>query len=131
MARADSMKTLAGNPGAGGLAAGGMGLGMGMAVAGQMGGMMNPAMGGMGPAGMPPPLPQASPWYISAQGQQVGPLGPQQLGAYVQQGQLTAATMVWRQGMAGWAQAGTVSELAALFGPPPMGAVPPSPPPLG
>jgi len=130
MARVDSMKILAGNPGAGGLAAGGMGMGMGMAVAGQMGGMMNPAMGTMAPAGAPPPLPQAAPWYISVQGQQTGPIAPQQLGAYIQQGQLSAGTMVWRQGMAGWVAAGTQPELASLFGPPPLGAVPPSPPPL-
>lgn len=126
MARADSAKILAGNPGAGGLAAGGMGLGMGMAMAGQMAGQMAGPMGGA----MPPPLPQALPWYISVNGQQAGPFPAQQLGAYVQQGQLTAATMVWRQGLAAWAAAGTVPELASLFGPPPLGAVPPPPPPL-
>jgi hypothetical protein len=130
MARADALKTLAGNPGAGGLAAGGMGMGMGMAVAGQMGSMMNPAAGpGMGAT--PPPLPQAAAWFASVQGQQVGPVAPAGLGSLVQQGILTAATMVWRQGMAGWAAAGTVPELASLFGPPPLGATPPSPPPLG
>jgi membrane protease subunit (stomatin/prohibitin family) len=124
MARADALKNLASNPGAGGLAAGAMGMGMGMAVAGQAGGMMGMGIPG---AGMPPPLPQAAPWYISVNGQQVGPVAPAQLQAYAQQGQLTAATMAWRQGMAGWAAAGSIPELAALFGPP---SAPPSPPPL-
>ncbi|MDA3852490.1 MAG: SPFH domain-containing protein, partial [Spirochaetaceae bacterium] len=127
-ARVDALKIMAGNPGAGGLAAGGMGMGMGLAMGNQMGhqmggGMygMNPAMG-MGAAGMgaaaPPPPPQAASWYLSIQGQQAGPIAPQGLMQYAQNGQLTAETMVWKQGMAAWTPARQVAELAQLFGPP-------------
>ena len=42
----------------------------------------------------------------------------------VQNGQLTQNTYVWKQGMSGWELAGSVQELASLFG-----AVPPPPPP--
>jgi hypothetical protein len=38
-------------------------------------------------------------------------------------GQLTAQTYVWKQGMAQWEMAASVSELAMLFG------MPPTPPP--
>lgn len=147
-ARADALKTMAANPGPGGLAAGGMGMGMGLAMANQMGGMygapmggmMNPAMMGAGMGGMaagataaaaPPPPPQASSWYLSMGGQQVGPLPAGNLASYLQNGQLTAETMVWKQGMAGWAAAGSVSELASLFTAPPQSAAPPTPPPMG
>jgi len=145
-ARADALKTMAANPGPGGLAAGGMGMGMGLAMANQMGGAygmnpmgMNPAMMGAGlgmaagaaGATAPPPPPQSASWYLSVSGQQLGPLPQNQLPAYAQQGQLTAETMVWKQGMAGWAPAGSVPELAALFGAPPQQAAPPTPPPMG
>ena len=43
------------------------------------------------------------------------------------QGQLKTDTLVWTQGMAGWAAAGTVPELSAIFAqtPPPLPPVPP------
>jgi hypothetical protein len=45
----------------------------------------------------------------------------------VQQGALKKETLVWKNGMAAWAQAGTVPELADLFNTLP----PPLPPPIG
>ncbi|HEY6159634.1 MAG TPA: DUF4339 domain-containing protein [Bacteroidia bacterium] len=44
----------------------------------------------------------------------------------VTSGALKKETMVWTNGMAAWAQAGTVPQLAALFN-----NVPPPPPPVG
>lgn len=149
-ARADALKIMAGNPGPGGLAAGGMGMGMGLAMANQMGGMYgNPAMGMMAPgmmgagmmgAGMaqaaggaaapPPPPQQAATWYVSVGGQQQGPLPASGLSQLAQQGQLTAETMVWKQGMAAWSAAGQVSELSPLLSGPPPQSAPPGPPPM-
>lgn len=140
MQRADAMRAMADNPGAGGLAAGGMGMGMGMAMANQMGGAMNPMMGmGMGPGMMggamaaqaaPPPPPAG--FYVLVNGQQQGPVPVQQLAQMAQQGQFTADVQVWKQGMAAWAPAGQVPELAQLFQtaapPPPPQAAPPAPP---
>ena len=127
VARADVMKMMAQNPGPGGLAAGGMGMGMGLAMANQMGGAMNPMMG-MAPgmamgAAAPPPMVQ---FYAYINGQQAGPMPFAQLSQLASQGQLTADTQVWKQGMAGWAPASTVPELAPLF----QSAPPQGPPPI-
>lgn len=84
----------------------------------------------------PPPPPPAAPtvaYYAAVQGQQQGPLGWQQLESLARQKQLTPATKVWAQGMAGWTDAGQVSQLQPLFAAPPMGGPPPfmgGPPPL-
>ena len=114
--------------GMGGGIGAGMGMGMGMAMANQMSGMFNqpaappPLMGGP-----PPPPPMA--WHVTVGGQTQGPFAPAQLQQGIATGQITAETLVWAQGMAGWTAAGQVAQLAPLFaaGPPP----PPPPPPPG
>ena len=107
------------------------GMMMGMAMGGAMGGQMGNMMNQMGQAMQqpqqaqtaPPPMPGASVSFIVAvNGQQYGPFNMQQLQQMVQNGQFTAQSYVWRQGMANWEMAGNVPELANLFGavPPPM-----------
>ena len=54
-------------------------------------------------------------WYVAVEGRRYGPVTAEQLGAWAQQGRLTAQDLVWREGMAEWVAAGTVEELAALF----------------
>ena len=87
------------------------------------------------PASVPPPMPVAESWHVSLDGQQTGPLQLTQVQQYIQSGQVNASTMVWKTGMANWAAAGQVPELAAFFatppGPPPSpgAAAPPGPPP--
>jgi hypothetical protein len=88
----------------------------------------------MAPAAAPPPMPAAETWLVSLNGQQSPALQLAQVQQYIQSGHVTAATMVWKTGMSAWAQAGQVSELAAIFNavpsaPPPMPGVPPGPPP--
>jgi len=41
-------------------------------------------------------------WYYSSDGQQKGPVGEAELQRLVEQGTVTPATLVWREGMAGW-----------------------------
>lgn len=110
----------------GGMNAAGMmtGMMMGGAMGSQMAGMMN-NMGQQMQNGMntPPPPPQAN-YMVSQNGQQSGPFTIPQLQQLVQQGQVTAQTYVWKQGMANWALAGQVQELAQLF----MTNNPPPPP---
>ncbi|MEC8757277.1 MAG: SPFH domain-containing protein [Bacteroidota bacterium] len=107
---------------------------MGGAVGSGMAGMMGNMMQGMNqPNQTPPPPPQVQ-YNISVNGQQSGPFGWQQLQQLSQSGQLTKETHVWKQGMANWALAGEVQELAPLFAappppPPPAGGTPPPPPP--
>ncbi len=119
---ANAMEEAAKNPG--GMAAGGMGMGMGFAMANQMGQSMQPAGQPQPPqaAQTPPPIPAAKAWHLAIGGQQYGPFQVEALQPYIQNGQLTAETLVWSQGMAQWAPAGQVTELASLFGstPPPL-----------
>ena len=101
----------------------------GMAMGGAMGGQMANMMNQMGQninqqQNTPPPPPQIQ-YSVSVNGQTAGPFNLQQLQQMVQNGQLTQNTYVWKQGMSGWELAGSVQELASLFG-----AVPPPPPPV-
>lgn len=118
---AQAITQAAQNP-AGGAAAAGVGLGMGFAMANQV------AQGlGQQPAAAaaPPPPPAAVSWHVTANGQSHGPYTQQQLVQGIQQGQVTAQTLVWCAGMAGWTAASQVRELAGYFAAPP----PPPPPP--
>jgi membrane protease subunit (stomatin/prohibitin family) len=110
----------------------GMGLGagfaMGGAMAGQMGAAMQAGAAGMGAAGatgggaVPPPLPGAVMFHVAINGQQAGPFDMGALQAHLNNGTLKRDSLVWKAGMATWAQAATVPELAALFAnvPPPI-----------
>lgn len=117
----DIMKTMAQNQAASGT---GAAMGMGFAAGGAMFGMgqqmFAPQQQQQAAAPTPPPM---DPFYLYLNGQQVGPLQMQQLPQYVQSGQLTPDTMVWKNGMAQWQAAKTVPELQQFFAancPPPM-----------
>ena len=112
--------------GGGGMNPAGMmtGMMMGGAMGNQMAGMMNQMGQNMNQQQNTPPPPPQIQYHVSVNGQTAGPFNWQQLQQMVQNGQLTKNTHVWKQGMAGWEVAGSVQELANLFG-----AVPPPPPP--
>lgn len=113
----------------------GMGMNPGAAMAGMaMGGAMGQQMAGMmnqmgqqmqGAMSTPPPMPQATTYHVSVNGQQFGPYDMMTLSQMAQQGQINGQTLVWCQGMPAWAAAQTVPELASLFTPPTMGGTPP------
>jgi membrane protease subunit (stomatin/prohibitin family) len=109
--------------GGGGLNPAGMmaGIALGGVVGHQMSGMMGGMMQGMN---QPPPPPIAQ-FHVAVNGQSTGPFNVQQLIAMAANGQLTAQSMVWKQGMVDWAAVNTIAELTGLFAPPP-----PSPPPV-
>jgi membrane protease subunit (stomatin/prohibitin family) len=133
---ANALQDAARNPTGG--AAEGIGLGMGVAMGQRMAQAMGapaaqpaqppqpapaaqPAPAG-GPAA-PPPLPgQGASWYLGVGGQQVGPFDLGALAGEVASGRLTPATLVWRTGMAAWAPAREVPELAGVLAqlPPPL-----------
>jgi len=133
---ANSINDAANNPG--GLAAAGVGIGMGFGMGGQMGNAMGSTFANMvqqpgitpgfsGGAAQPPPMPGPPPLpqlnlFVAINGQQTGPFEAPALQQMVMSGQLTRETLVWKQGMANWAAAGTVAELTPVFGavPPPM-----------
>ena len=120
-----------------------MQMGMGVAMAGQManqmGGQMGGQAGGGAPAGQqaapaaaaPPPLPGQRSFHVDHGGQAGGPYDMNQMRAGIQAGHVTGQTLVWSQGMAGWAPAQSVPELQAIFSsPPPMPPTSPTPPPV-
>lgn len=106
-----------------GMAGLGAGLGAGMAVSGQMAGQMGAAISAR-QAQAPPALPGAA-WYMVFNGAQTGPFDLGALASKVQSGALTKETLVWKDGMAGWAPAQAQGELSGLFP-----SAPPGPPPI-
>ncbi|MCR5395337.1 MAG: SPFH domain-containing protein [Bacteroidales bacterium] len=95
----------------------GMGFGMGGAFGAQMSGMAQNAFASQ-PQTPPPPPPQTVAFHVLINGQQAGPYDLITLQPFVAQGIIAPTTLVWRAGMAQWAAAQTVPELATLFGPP-------------
>ena len=95
---------------------------VGQNIAGAMGtamsGINHPLQNGM----TPPPVPVVS-YHIAVNGQAAGPFDIATLTQMANTGQLTADSLVWKNGMAQWAKAGTVDELKGLFT-----AMPPIPP---
>ena len=85
-----------------------------------------PPLNGGGPV-PPPPTPVIS-LFMAVGGQQYGPYNYDLCKQMVAGGQLTPQTMVWMQGMPGWAPASTVPELQTLFAPPAAPQMPPMPP---
>ncbi|MBI1375503.1 MAG: DUF4339 domain-containing protein [Phycisphaera sp.] len=124
------------NEGMGGLAAGGLGAGMGIGMASQMAGAIQPQQPGAAPppmpGAMPPPPPAAAQYFVAINGQQVGPFSMDVLRQQIQSGNVRPDYHVWKQGMASWLPAGQVPEIASLFSatpPPPPGPGTPPPPP--
>lgn len=115
MAAADALLAAAKNPGAAGQT---MGVGLGVLMGQQVGGAAV-AAGGMVP---PPPLPTVAGFYVAVNGAQAGPFDAAGLAGLAREGKLGRDTLVWRQGMAGWAAAGTVTDLGGVVGatPPPL-----------
>ena len=130
---ADSLKEGAGVGGSG-MAGDAMGMGMGMTMAQQMAQQMQQQQQQMAqqqqqmpPQQMtPPPMPPQQNFFVAVNGAQQGPFTMPQLQQLVQQGQLTPTTLVWTQGMPGWAAANTVQALAALFMPNTPPPIPPA-----
>lgn len=148
---AEAMANAANNPGGSGMMGDMLGAQMGMLLGQQMGQQMQPGhgqQGGYGPQGYaqpgafpgypqggppaPPPLPMQLSYHVEVNGQASGPFAMPQLQQAVAAGQVTASSLVWTQGMAGWLPAGQVPELARLFSePPPLPSTPPPPPTAG
>lgn len=134
---AESLGEMGGGMGGGdGLNPAGMMAGMmlGGAVGSNMAGMMNGMMGGMQgtmapqTAQTPPPLTMTM-YYVAVNGQQTGPYALEVIRQMIADGRIVRETLVWKQGMPAWEQAGAVTELAPCFVPvSPVPPVPPVPP---
>ncbi|PRP67563.1 SPFH domain-containing protein [Nonlabens agnitus] len=113
----------------GGTAGAGMGMGMGFVLAQQMGGMMNPQMGGQQAttqqqaAAVPPPMPQAVQYFYASNGTQAGPVPFEQLRALFAGRTINRDTLIWKSGMETWKPLNEVEELKTFLGgntPPPL-----------
>jgi membrane protease subunit (stomatin/prohibitin family) len=114
-----SMEEAAKNPSGNGSQ--GIGMGMGFAMANQMGNNFQnnnnqQQNNQQTPPPMPPPLVQ---YFVAVNGAQSGPFDMGALGQMVKSGGLTRDSLVWKQGMANWIAAGQVTELSTIFNVPP------------
>ncbi len=113
---ATAMEEAAKNPG--GMASGGMGMGMGFAMAGQLGTAMNQPT-----QQTPPPLPAGgTKYFVGLDGQRKGPYGVAELQTMSAAGTIDRKTLVWTSGMIDWVAMGDVPELNGVFSatPPPL-----------
>ena len=96
-------------------AATGVGVGAGLAMARRAGDELEGAV--------PPRLPaDGRPFHIAVDGAPTGPFAPAALAEQAAHGRLTADSLVWAPGMAGWVKASEVEELRPLVAdrPPPL-----------
>lgn len=91
---------------------------IGSAVGRNIADAMNPITGSMGqstPAGVtPPPIPPAA-YYVAVNSKAIGPFELSVLAQMASSGQLTADSLVWKNGMSQWEKAKAVDELKGLF----------------
>lgn len=123
--------------GGGGLDLAGMAaeLAVGAAVGQNVAGAMNGMMGGFGAgasgaaasgscAPTPPPIP-VSRYFVAVDGAATGPFDMNALRTMAAAATLTSTSLVWKEGMANWAQASAVDEVSAL-----LDVGPATPPPI-
>jgi len=122
--------------GGGGMNPAGMmaGMAMGGVIGQNMAGMMNGMMSGVQQSNIgttPPPVIQSE-YHVAVNGQATGPYDILVLTQMASAGTLTTSSLVWKQGMGNWDQAGMVQELQMVFGsvPPIPSGMPPIPPSL-
>ena len=115
---ATAMEAAANNPG--GEASAGIGMGIGFAMANQMG----KAMAGQleTPAAAPPPLhSQVKQYYLGKDGKQTGPYDLKAVTKSIASGEVSRETLLWSAGMEKWEPAEHFAEFSRLFhSPPPL-----------
>ena len=118
----NAMEAAARNPG--GEAAAGVGMGMGFAMANQLGKMVVSPQEPLQNAA-PPPLPLEEAdcrYYVGKNGKQAGPFDKNAIIGYIKKGSITKETLMWKEGMDGWKASGLFSEFEQLLKstPPPL-----------
>ena len=96
---------------------------VGQNIAGAMNNMMGDINQQTAPGAVPPPIPTVA-YYVAVNGQATGPFDISVLAQMATAGQLTADSLVWKNGMAQWVKAGTIDELKKMF----ANVMPPIPP---
>jgi membrane protease subunit (stomatin/prohibitin family) len=99
---------------AGTLAGAGLGLALGGGLAGQMTGAMGGNTAAPKPPSGPPPLPTDN-VFVSIGGQQQGPFNLVQLKQLVTEQKIDRESLIWKDGMAAWATASSLPDIASIF----------------
>jgi len=124
---ANAMEEAAKNPG--GDASAGIGMGMGFAMANQMGQQVinnqdnTPSQPPQEKAAAtPPPLPSGNSYFVALGGKQEGPFTLLEIKPKVTANEIQRNTLVWAEGMPNWIKAEEVDELKPMFAsvPPPL-----------
>ena len=118
---ANAMEAAANNPG--GEASAGIGMGMGFAMANQLGKMVAGTQ--ESPQSGPPPLMQGnvdSNYYVGKDGKKAGPFDKNVIIDYIKDEAITKETLLWKDGMSTWETAELFPEFEALLKsmPPPL-----------
>jgi len=113
---ASAMEAAANNPG--GEASAGIGMGIGFAMANQMGKTM--AGHQENPVATPPLLTTPGrQYYLGKNGKQTGPFNHETIMNKIASGEVASETLLWSAGMEQWKSAGLFSEFSHLFTTPP------------
>ena len=118
---ANAMEAAANNPG--GAASAGVGMGIGFAMANQLGKMAaNPQEPSLS---APPPLPLDESdikYYVGKNGKKAGPFDKNAIIGYIHKGAITKETLMWKEGMDAWTLAEVFTEFQSSLKttPPPL-----------
>jgi len=120
---ANALETAANNPG--GVASAGLGMGMGFAMANQIGNMAANQKPQTQNAPQPPPLPlddAGCKYYVGKNCKKAGPFDSNAIADYIKKGAITRETLMWKEGMAGWEAMEHFSEFENVLKatPPPL-----------
>ena len=119
---ANAMEAAAKNPG--GEASAGVGMGIGFAMANQLGKMATNPQEPLQTAAVPPPLPleEEDKYFVGKNNKQAGPFDKDAIIGYIKKGAITKETLMWKQGMAGWNAAELFTEFEPVLQttPPPL-----------
>ncbi|MGR9044157.1 MAG: SPFH domain-containing protein [Gammaproteobacteria bacterium] len=117
---AEALTKAAANPS--GAANEGVGMGMGFAMASQMGQVFSSHTDHASSHRTPPPVPGSIAYYAAINGQQQGPFEMSVLEQKIKSGEIGRSTLIWYAGLAEWTPAENVPELIGILGamPPPL-----------
>ena len=87
---------------------------VGQNIAGTMGNVMSGMNQSVQQGAIPPPIPNVA-YHLAVDGQATGPYNLAVLQQMATSGQFNADSLVWKNGMAEWAKAGTIDELKSMF----------------
>lgn len=119
---ANAMEKAAENPG--GDASAGVGMGMGFAMANQMGKALGPQPPQATGGAAPPPLPGSAEvdYFVALKGEQKGPFSRKVVREMIKDRLIAPDTLTWKKGLDTWIRASEMDELKSDFDavPPPM-----------